>query len=272
MDSITLLTLALVIVTLYYAILNHKSINLGSKPCLLINKITLSIYPEIKGNLNIHNEHKACEHERFQFKIDFTLTNIGNNPAQNIFLDSFVYFKTLKPFSSSWLPVDKPTHIDFLAPRDEIDFNNSNRGLLFDGYSSHQIIRDFFISRKSFGGLGVLMTRKEMKKKCYWPSPKILLKCYYKDIQGINYRTSYELFFHLSQHQDKSLVIYPLNMDNLHFLGVKRLFLWSRDRYILKTRNLRYSSFWGQPFKKKELVLLVRSKKVNTDCKIPSEK
>lgn len=255
-------TFILLLITFYYTILNRRMLEISSRPTILIEPKEIYLTPDFNSKCNIDALNKSIEGKRLWFRIKLEIANLGNSPAQDVFLDAKAYFVTRKPFRNLWLPIDKPKHFSFMSSQvDTGKDNKKNIDICFDNFVVSEILKDFCEGRKSLEGHAVHATKKEIKNKKLWPSPRIVLTCFYKDIQSINYSSEYQLFFHLWYDESESkMKCYILNMEELGFLGIKKISSSMRHRYLKQTRHLRYVSFWGKEFSKKELVLLRREK------------
>ncbi len=237
-------------------------LEISSRPTILIEPKEIYLTPDFNSKCNIDALNKFIEGKRLYLHIKLEIANLGNSPAQDIFLDAKAHFVTRKPFRNSWLPIDKPEHFSFMSSQvDKGEDNKKKIDIGFDNFVVGEILKDFCEGRKSLEGHAVHATKKEIKNKKLWPSPRIVLTCFYKDIQSINYSSEYQLFFHLWHDESESkMKCYILKMEDLGFLGIKKISSSMRHRYLKQTRHLRYVSFWGKEFSKKELVLLSREK------------
>lgn len=272
--ALTLLTtLLLVIITMYYTILNRRMLEVSSRPCVLINPKTISLAHDInfqnntkifKQNLKRYNTEafkEILKEQRIWFNIDVDISNLGNSPAQDIFLDAKVHFIVRKPFKHAWLPIDKPKHISFISAESSSENDNKQAvNIGFDNFVVREMLYDFCEGRNRHEGHAVHASHKEIQNKKLWTSPKIVLTCYYKDIQSINYSSEYQFFFHLYFDETESkLKCYILNNEDLGFIGIKKIRPSYRRKHLKKIRHLRYISFWGKHFSKKDLVVLFRA-------------
>lgn len=270
--SLTLFTaFLLVLTTLYYAMLNRRMLEISSRPTILIEPKEISLTPDLNSKCNIEAFNESIEGKRFWFYIKLEIANLGNSPAQDIFLDAKVHFVIRKPFKNSWLPIDKPKYLSFLFSQSgEGASNKKIIDICFDNFVVGEMLKDFCEGRKHLEGHAVLASQKEIQNKNLWPSPRIILTCYYKDIQSINYCSEYQFFFHLYFDESESKIkCYILNMEDLGFLGIKKIRAGMRYRYLKQTRHFRYVSFWGKKFSKDELVLLRRNKAYEKTEKTP---
>jgi len=255
-------TLLLVLITLYYTMLNRRMLEISSRPTVLIEPKEIYLTPDLNSKCNIEALNESIEGKRLWFHIKLEIANLGISPAQDVFLDAKVHFVVRKPFRNSWLPIDKPKHLSFISSQGVKGASNKKTiDICFDNFVVGEMLKDFCEGRKHLEGHAVLASQKEIQNKNLWPSPRIILTCYYKDIQSINYCSEYQFFFHLYFDEFESKIkCYILNMKDLGFLGVKKIRAGMRYRYLKQTRHLRYVSFWGKKFSKDELVLLRRAK------------
>lgn len=274
-SSLTLFTtLLLILITLYYTILNRRMLEISSRPCVLIDPKEISLTPDINFKCNtealkkalkernIEALEKALKEQRIWFNIDIDIANLSNSPAQDVFLDAEVHFIIRKPFEHAWLPTNKPEHLNFISSESSSKGDNKQTiNISFDNFVVREMLYDFCEGRKQLEGHAVHASHNEMQNKRLWTSPKIVLSCYYKDIQSINYCSEYQFFFHLYFDESKSkLKCYILNIEELGFIGIKKIRSSYRKKHLNKIRHLRYISFWGKKFSKKDLVLLRRAK------------
>lgn len=268
-------TFLLVLITFYYTLLNRRMLEISSRPTVLLEPKEISLAPDLNCKCDINVLNESLEGKRFWLHINLEIANLGNSPAQDVFLDATVHFVTRKPFRNTWLPIDKPRHLSFIPAQGGQGANNSKTiDICFDNYVVGEILKDFCEGRKQLKGHAILASPKEIQNKNLWPSPRIVLTCFYNDIQSINYCSEYQFFFHLYQDEsDSNLKCYILNMGDLGFMGVRKIRSGERHRYLKKTRHLRYISFWGKKFSKDELVLLRRANKVESaDEKVKKNK
>ena len=268
-ENVTILTLfatwALAVITIFYTFINRKMLQLSSQPTVKIEAKDITIFPDIKDDINLSDVENIVDNKiRYWVSLNLKISNIGNNPAQNICVDANVNFKKRKPLNNKELPIHMPTFIDFLPPQsDNSNFSEKEVNLSFDNFVARELIKDFFEGRKDPPGSPFLVNNKEMKDLDLWPSPKIIVRCLYSDIQGQNYSSEIRLFFHIYKDSDeKKLKIYLLNMNELNFIGIKRVSKRYREKYLKNTRSLRYTAFDGEKYHKDELILLkaVRNK------------
>lgn len=267
-------TLLLILITLYYTILNRRMLEVSSRPCVLIDPKEISLTHDIHFECNTETLKKALKErnvesleetlkeQRIWFNIKVEISNLSNSPAQDVFLDAKVHFIVRKPFKHVWLPIDKPKHLSFISTENSSEgYNKQTINIGFDNFVVREMLYDFCEGRKQLEGHAVHATHDEIQNKRLWTSPKIVLSCYYKDIQSINYCSEYQFFFHLCFDESKSkLKCYILNDEDLGFIGIKKIRPSYRKKHLKKIRHLRYISFWGKDFSKKDLVLLRRAK------------
>jgi len=255
-------TFLLVLITLYYTMLNRRMLEVSSRPTILIEPKEITLAPDINSECNTEALNVSIEGKRLWFHIKTEIVNLSNSPAQDVFLDAKVHFITRKPFRNTWLPIDKPKHLSFISSESSSGENNKQTiDICFDNFVVSEILHDFCEGRKQLEGHAVLASQREIQNKKLWPSPRIVLTCYYKDIQSINYCSEYQFFFHLYFDESESKVkCYILNMEDLGFLGMKKIRASKRHRYLRQIRHLRYVSFWGKEFSKEDLVVLRRAK------------
>jgi glycosyltransferase involved in cell wall biosynthesis len=264
--ALTLLTtLLLILITLYYTILNRRMLEVSSRPCVLIDPKKISLAPDINIKCNTEALEEDLKEQRIWFNIDVDIANLSNSPAQDVFLDAKVHFIVRKPFKHAWLPVDKPKHLSFISSESSSESDNKQTiNICFDNFVVREMLYDFCEGRKQLEGHAVHASHDEIQNKKLWTSPRIVLTCYYKDIQSINYCSEYQFFFHLYFDESESkLKCYILNIEDLGFLGIKKIRSSYRKKHLKKIRHLRYASFWGDKFSKKDLVVLRRAKQPN---------
>jgi hypothetical protein len=268
-----LVTFILVVITLYYTLLNRRMLEVSSRPAILIEPKEIMLTPDLNCKCNIADLNSYLEGKRFGFHIKIEIANLSNSPAQDVLVDANAYFITRKPFGNAWLPTDKPQHFSFISSRSDTTVDNrKNIDICFDKFVVSELLKDFCEGRKNLEGLPVHATQKEIKRKSLWASPRIVLRCFYKDIQSINYISEYQFFFHLWYDASESKIkCYILNMEDLGFLGIKKIHSWRRYKYLKHARHLRYISFWGGDFKKRELVVLRRAKNKSPANKSPEK-
>ncbi len=255
-------TFFLVLITFYSTLLNRRMLEISSRPTVLFDPKEISLAPDLNCKCDIEALSEFLEGKRLWFHIKFEISNLGSSPAQDVFLDAKAYFVTIKPFGNSWLPIDKPRHLSFIPSQGEQGANKPKTiDICFDNFVVSEILKDFCEGRRQLEGHAVLASPKEIKNKNLWPSPRIVLTCFYSDIQSINYCSEYQFFFHLYHDEsDSKIKCYILNMEDLGFLGIRKIRVSKRYRYLKKTRHLRYISFWGRKFSKGDLVVLRRAK------------
>lgn len=267
-------TLLLILITLYYTILNRRMLEVSSRPCVLIDPKGISLAPDINFKCNTEALKKALKErniealeetlkeQRIWFNIDVDIANLSNSPAQDVFLDAEVHFIIRKPFEHAWLPINKPKHLNFISSESSSKGDNKQTiNICFDNFVVREMLYDFCDGRKQLEGHAVHASHDEIQNKKLWTSPKIVLSCYYKDIQSINYCSEYQFFFHLYFDESESkLKCYILNIEDLGFIGIKKIRPSYKKKHLKKIRHLRYISFWGKKFSKKDLVVLRRAK------------
>lgn len=263
-NNISLLTLIvtaiLTVTTFLYTLITRRMLRLASQPTITIRSKNVSISPDITDTASISGNDDSLGKERYCVAFEIELTNIGNQPAQNIYVDAEVYFKENRPLGNKALPVHLPEFISFLAPQSKDD-KATIISARFDNFVARELIRDFFKGRHSLEGLPFLPSRAEMENPKLWPSPKVIIRCFYSDIQGHNYLSEQLLFFHIwKDNEHGKLDIYLLNMQELQFVGIKPVSKTFREHYIKNNRHKRYMSFDGEFYSKKELLLLTAKK------------
>ena len=264
--NVTLLTLlvttVLMIITLVYTLITRKMLRLSSQPTIRIKTKNISIIPDIPDSSNIGDAKDDLGDERYCITVDFELANIGSHPAQNIYFDAEAHFKERKPLGKESLPVHLPEFINFLSPEIGNQAEKTKVSARFDNFLAREVIRDFFKGRTNLNGLAFLPSEKEIQDRKLWPSPKLIIKCFYADIQGQNYISELRLFFHIWKDTDKKKFgIYLLNMQELEFIGVRKISKRNRENYIKNSRHLRYIAFSGEKYAKKDLLLLSAKRK-----------
>ena len=259
-----LVTIALMIITLVYTLITRKMLQLSSQPTVRIKTKKISLVPDIPTSVHIGDINDALENERYCITVDFELANVGSHPAQNIYFDAQVDFKERTPLGEESLPVHLPEFIDFISPQTGANTEKINVSARFDNFLAREVVRDFFKGRSNFNGLAFLPSTREIQDKSLWPSPKLLIKCFYADIQGQNYVSELQLFFHIWKDTDnKILGINLLNMQEHEFVGIKKVSKRFRESHIKNSRHLRYSSFSGEKYEKKDIILLSAKHKPN---------
>lgn len=255
-------TALLTIITLLYTLITRKMLRLASQPTITIRSKDVSITPDIPDTAIMNGNSDSLGKERCCVAFEIDLTNIGSQPAQNIYIDAEVHFKVNRPLGNKVLPVHLPVFIPFLAPQSN-DYKTSGVSVRFDNFVARELIRDFFEGRRDMEGSPFLPSKTEMRDPNLWPSPKVIIRCFYSDIQGHNYISESQLFFHIWKDSEHGkLGIYILNMQELEFVGIKPVSNMFRERYIKTNRHKRYMSFDGGKYSKKDLVLLsVRRRK-----------
>jgi hypothetical protein len=256
-----IVTALLAIITLLYTLITRRMLRLASQPTITIRSKNVSITPDIPDTAIIHGNEDSLGKERYCVAFEIDLKNIGNQPAQNIYIDAEVHFKVNRPLGNKALPVHLPEFISFLAPQSNDD-KTASVFARFDNFVARELIRDFFEGRRNMEGSPFLPSRDEMGNPKLWPSPKVILRCFYSDIQGHNYISELQLFFHIwKDSKHKKMDIYLLNMQELEFVGIKQVSKRFREHYIKKNRHKRYMSFDGEKYSKKDLLLLVAKRR-----------
>lgn len=263
-SNIALVTLIitglLAVITLEYTLLTRRMLKLASQPTVVIRRKDVSIIPEISDKAAIGEDSDDLEKGRYCLSFSFELINIGNQPAQNIYFDAEAHFKTNRPLGKKVLPLHLPEFLPFLSPKSNANQEPAIVSAQFHNFVGKELIRDFFKGRRSLEGLAFLPSKAEMKNRALWPSPKILVHCFYSDIQGQHFVSEIELFFHIWRDKDHGkLGVYVLNMQELEFIGIRRVSRRFREAYIKKNRSNRYSSFSGDKYSKGELLLLQKA-------------
>ena len=264
LQNVTLLTLlvttVLMVITLVATLITRKMLKLSSRPTIKIYPKTISIYPDISSDIDLTKSSDILKDKRHCISIECELSNIGNNPAQNIYLDAEVQFKAIKPLGYNCLPIHLPEFIPFLEPENTKDKDHSHKfRIRFDNFVSHVMIKDFFTLRNSFKGLAFLPSKKEIDDPNLWPSPRIIIKCFYADIQGQNYLSSLQSFFHVWKDSENSKYdIYLMNFQEIDFIGIKKISRRYRIKHVEGNRHLRYSAFYGEKHTKNEVLFLTK--------------
>ena len=259
-NNISLMTLIvtaiLTIITFLYTLITRRMLRLTSQPTITIRSKNVSISMDIPDTALINGNDDFLGKERYCVAFEIDLTNIGNQPAQNIYVDADVHFKENRPLGKKALPVHLPEFISFLAPQTNDD-KTASVSVRFDNFVARELIRDFFKGRRNMDGSPFLPSRAEMESPKLWPSPKVIIRCFYSDIQGHNYLSEQLLFFHIWKDSEHGkLGIYRLNMQELQFVGIKPVSKRFREHYIKNNRHKRYISFYGEKYSKKDLLLL----------------
>ncbi len=198
-------------------------LRLSSQPTIRIKAKEISIHPDIPDTAKIGELKDDLDNKRYCIRLDFELANIGAHSAQNIYFDAEAQFKGRKPLSKHSLPVHLPEFLSFLSPNKGNNSENIKTSARFDNYVAREVIRDFFQGRIGFEGFAFLPSKKEIKDRRLWPSPKLTIMCLYSDIQGQNYISELQLFFHIWKDTVKNkLDIYLLNMQELEFIGIRK--------------------------------------------------
>jgi hypothetical protein len=259
-QNISLMTLVvtaiLTIITFLYTLITRRMLRLTSQPTITISSKKVSIIPDIPDTAIINGIEDSLGKERYCVAFEIDLANIGNQPAQNIYVDAEVNFKVNRPLGKKTLPVHLPEFISFLAPQ-SIENKTASVSVRFDNFVARELIRDFFEGRHNMEGMPFLPSRAEMENPKLWPSPKVIIRCFYSDIQGHNYLSELQFFFHIWKDSEHSkLDINLVNMQELQFIGIKPVSTRFRDRYIKNNRHKRYMSFDGKKYSKNDLLLL----------------
>ena len=222
----------------------------------------MSIIPDISDTALINGSEDDLGKERYCVAFELELVNIGNQPAQNIYVDAEAHFKVNRPLGENFLPVHLPEFVSFLSPHSKESNKITSVSTRFDNFVAREIIRDFFRGRRNMEGLPFLPSKTEMENQNLWPSPKIHIRCFYSDIQGQNYLSQTQLFFHIwKDSKHGKLGIYILDMQELQFIGIKPVSKRFREHYIKNNRYKRYMSFSGEKYSKYDLLLLAVTKK-----------
>ena len=261
-SNISALTLfvtgVLTIITLFYTLITRQMLRLAAQPTVAIKALNVSIYPEIPDTAKVAGSDDDLEKERYCLAFELDLANIGSQPAQNVYVDAEVNFKVNKPLGYKALPVHLPEFVSFIPPQSNDNDKTVSVAVRFDNFVAREIIRDFFAGRQDRIGSPFLPLRTEMENTKLWPSPKVTIRCLYADIQGNNYLSQLQLFFHIwKDSEHNKLDIYLLNMLELEFIAIKPVSKWFREYYIKHNRHKRYTSFSGEKYSKKVLKLLV---------------
>lgn len=260
-NNVSLLTLlvtsVLMVITLVYTLITRRMLRLSSQPTIRINAKEIYIHPDIPDAAKIGESKDDLENHRYCIGIDFELANIGPHPAQNIYFDAEAHFKERKPLGKQSLPVHLPEFLSFLSFDKGNNVESVKVSARFDNYVARELIRDFFQGRISHEGTAWLPSKKEIEDRRLWPSPKLVIGCLYSDIQGQNYISELQLFFHIWKDTKKNkLVISFVNMQELEFIGIRKVSKSYRNKHINSRRNLRYMSFSGKKYSQNDLLLL----------------
>jgi hypothetical protein len=260
-NNIALMTLfitaALTIITSFYTLITRRMLRLATQPTITIRSKNVSITPDIPDDTLINESEDSLGKERYCVAFELDLTNIGNQPAQNIYVDAEVHFKVNRPLGNKSLPVHLPNFVSFLAPQSNKSDKTTSTSARFDNFVARELILDFFRGRRGMEGFPFLPSRAEMENQKLWPSPKVIIRCFYSDIQGQNYLSELQLFFHIWKDSEHGkLDIYLLNMQELEFVGIRPVSKRFRERHINNNRHKRYMSFDGEKYSKKDLLLL----------------
>ena len=256
-EFITLIiTIVVALTTLIYTYITRRILILSSQPTIKIDTENISITPDIKKKLNASNVKKSIKDDtRYWFTLNIKITNIGNNPAQNICVDGNVTFIKTHPRGYKTLPIHSPTYYNIIPSVNMENGNFVTSTVCFDNFVARETIKDFYESYKYEKMSPNLPTSKELKDKRFWHSPKITINCFYSDIQGNHYCTSQEHFFHMWYDSDNNKeAIYLLNMHDLNYQKVQRVSKRFREKYFKNSRHLRYTAFDGGKYKKNTLL------------------
>jgi len=96
-------------------------LRLSSQPTISITPKAAFIHPDISDTAIIGGNDDSLGNERYCVAFEIVLTNIGNQPAQNIYIDAEVHFKVNRPLGQKALPVHLPEFRSFLAPQSNED-------------------------------------------------------------------------------------------------------------------------------------------------------
>ena len=246
-----IVTLILAISSLTTTRTNLKTLQLSSQPTIKINIEEISLHPEIE--LDKDNKPIVKEKERYFLNIISSLDNISSNAAQNLTIDGIVKFKVKKPLNMDSLPVHLPEHKDFLTKDNFIKVTVS-----FNGYIAREIIKDYLEGRKN--KLSPFLPKAGDKdNKLYWDSPLLIIKVFYYDIQGQEYVSERECFFHCWENKKtKKLEISLVNPEMRGFTKVRQLKENYIKKYLDNNRHKRYCSFNGEKYRKNDTVFLFK--------------
>ncbi|MFH1293775.1 MAG: hypothetical protein ABIJ44_06550, partial [Pseudomonadota bacterium] len=91
-NNISLMTLIvtaiLTIITFLYTLITRRMLRLTSQPTITIRSKNVSISPDIPDTALIDGNDDSLGKERYCVAFEIDLTNIGNQPAQNIYVDA----------------------------------------------------------------------------------------------------------------------------------------------------------------------------------------
>lgn len=280
-DNIQIITIILTFILAVAAIISamiaiisarttRKLLLLNSQPSINIDILDIELFPEISfdDKFNIENIFRENS-KRYCVSLKVKLSNTGNNIAQRLCLDGGVYFNTIKPCKQEFLPIHLPEYINILAPyKDNEKESKISTSVRFDNYIAKQIILDFYETRKKGRGSPFLPFEHEMKKTHEYPSPRLLVNCYYSDIQGTEYCSSQFVYFHMySDKKDKNIKLYLLNMGDLEFVKIRRISGKKRVKIFQNLRHLRYTAFDGKIYRKNDRLVLYKSTKQSSNDK-----
>ena len=193
---------------------------------------------------------------RLSLRVD--LTNLGAVAAQALIVDAEVHFKVRRPFDHDWLPTDTPVHLSYLganpsgsAPaRQQVE-------LIFRKFLFSELTQDFFLGRRNWAGLPHLADASSMAERSLWPSPMLLVKCFYRDLHGQHFMSSTRSFFHIWPNREEGCLCgYRLHLEGTEDHRVVRVTTHDYEDRIPETRHLRYTAFYGEHFPSRELLLL----------------
>lgn len=255
----SVLSLFLSALSLLGIVINRKSLRLSSQPTLKMVVSRIDIVPHIPASADTRSFPGSLRSQRRWFSMAVSTSNIGSHPAQDIYVDAMIEFKTRKPIGYSSLPVLHPHTEAFISNSEQdskIEFT-----LSFDNYIVPEIVADFFEGRAHFDGFPFLPRKRDIRKKSLWPSPRITVKCFYKDIQGNNYCAETHHFFHLWRNAEEGKIDgYLLNVERTMQGRISRTSNRRRSQWINRNRPLRYASFDGEKYTKRDLQLLAISR------------
>lgn len=254
-EFITLIvTIIVALISLISTYITRKMLILSSLPSLKIDTKGIHINPDIIEEPHYLNINRVVKDDtRYWFNLIIKITNIGNNIAQNICLDGYVTFIKRHPQGYTTLPIHLPNFYN-LIPSVNMEGGYIDTNVCFDNFVAREIIKDFYESYKYEKLFPTLPTSKELRDKRFWHSPKIVINCFYSDIQGNHYCTSQEIYFHMSYDKDnKKVNISLLNMFDMDFQKVRKITKRYREKYFYNIRHLRYTAFDGQKYKKNTL-------------------
>ena len=126
-------------------------LRLTSQPTITIRSKNVSIIPDIPDAAIINGNEDSLGKERYCVAFEIDLANIGNQPAQNVYVDAEIHFKVNRPLGKKSLPVHLPEFISFLAPQ-TIENKTASVSARFDNFVARELIRDFFEGRRNMEG------------------------------------------------------------------------------------------------------------------------